>query len=157
MNSDTTIIALVDSTGADLVPLPGVPSLDHVREYVRASKAENALRGYQSDWRDLCAWCDSRGSLCALPAESVASLHRRMRRASQTGQHTAEIERDRGGAQGGRAGVAHARGHRAQHPEGHSTDSQDGARIEDSRVYGRYPLPLWTPRTRASLACKTGC
>jgi site-specific recombinase XerD len=51
------------------------PSLDQVREYVRASKAENTLRGYQSDWRDFCAWCESRGGLCPLPAtaESVAA------------------------------------------------------------------------------------
>jgi hypothetical protein len=51
------------------------PSLDQVREYVRASKAENTLRGYQSDWRDFCTWCESRGGLCPLPAaaESVAA------------------------------------------------------------------------------------
>src|SRR5215469_4488594 len=39
-----------------------------VRAYVRASKADNTLRGYQSDWRDFCAWCESRGGLCPLPA-----------------------------------------------------------------------------------------
>jgi site-specific recombinase XerD len=67
-------------TGADLVPLPSVsspgplPSLEQVREYIRASKAENTLRGYQADWRDFCAWCQSR-ALCPLPAaaESVAA------------------------------------------------------------------------------------
>ena len=50
------------------------PSLDQVREYIRASKAENTLRGYQSDWRHFCAWCESRG-LCPLPAspETVAA------------------------------------------------------------------------------------
>ena len=44
-----------------------------VREYIRASKAENTLRGYQSDWRDFCAWCAGHG-LCPLPAlpETVA-------------------------------------------------------------------------------------
>jgi integrase len=42
--------------------------------FIRASKAENTLRGYQSDWRDFCAWCESQ-SLCVLPAspETVAS------------------------------------------------------------------------------------
>jgi integrase len=48
--------------------------LDQVREFVRASKAENTLRGYQSDWREFCTWSDARG-LSALPAapEKVAS------------------------------------------------------------------------------------
>src|ERR1700731_4206885 len=66
--------------GADIVPLPSLPSpvalpsLDQVREYIRASKAENTLRGYQSDWRHFCAWCESRGQ-SPLPAvsEVVAS------------------------------------------------------------------------------------
>jgi site-specific recombinase XerD len=39
-----------------------------VRAYVHASKAQSTLRGYQSDWRDFCAWCESRGGLCPLPA-----------------------------------------------------------------------------------------
>jgi site-specific recombinase XerD len=76
MNPETDIVGTVESTGADLVPLPSAPrpsvpsapSLDQVREYVRASKAENTLRGYQSDWRDFCAWCESQGGLCPLPA-----------------------------------------------------------------------------------------
>src|SRR6266852_6329162 len=67
------IIGPVQGTGADLVPLP-LPSLEQVREYVRASKAENTLRGYQSDWRAFCAWCEGHG-LCPLPAspETVAA------------------------------------------------------------------------------------
>jgi integrase len=62
-------------TGAALVPLPSLPSapsLDQVREYVRASKAENTLRGYQTDWRHFCACCESRGGLCPLPAAADA-------------------------------------------------------------------------------------
>ena len=62
-----------------MVPLPAVPSpavslLEQVREYIRASKAANTLRGYQSDWRDFTAWCESHG-LCPLPAspETVAA------------------------------------------------------------------------------------
>jgi site-specific recombinase XerD len=49
-------------------------SLDQVREYIRASKAESTLRGYQADWRHFCAWCESHG-LRPLPAspETVAS------------------------------------------------------------------------------------
>ena len=34
---------------------------------VRASKAENTLRGYRADWREFCAWCEAHG-LCVLPA-----------------------------------------------------------------------------------------
>jgi integrase len=58
-------------TGADLVP---PPSLDQAREFIRVSKAENTLRGYQSDWREFCAWCEAHG-VCPLPAapESVAA------------------------------------------------------------------------------------
>jgi site-specific recombinase XerD len=80
MTFTTDIIGPMQDTeakGADLVPLPSpaVPSLDQVREYIRASKAENTLRGYQSDWRHFCAWCESH-ALCPLPAspESVASF-----------------------------------------------------------------------------------
>jgi site-specific recombinase XerD len=59
----------VQNGGADIVPLP-----EQVREYIRASKAENTLRGYQSDWRDFCGWCEARG-LGPLPAsaETVAT------------------------------------------------------------------------------------
>jgi site-specific recombinase XerD len=62
-------IGPVNGAGADIVPLPS-----QVREFIRASKAENTLRGYQSDWRGFCAWCEGHG-LCPLPAtpETVAS------------------------------------------------------------------------------------
>jgi len=55
---------------ADLVP----PSLEQAREFIRASKAENTLRGYRSDWRNFVAWCEGHG-VCPLPAlpEVVAS------------------------------------------------------------------------------------
>src|SRR6266849_5854741 len=58
-------------TGADVVPSP---SLDQAREFIRASKAENTVRGYRSDWREFCTWCEGHG-LCPLPAspESVAA------------------------------------------------------------------------------------
>lgn len=83
-----------DSTGADLVPLPvptspvpslpaftspvaspvALPALEQVREYIRASKAESTLRGYNADWRDFCAWSEAHG-LSPLPAtpEAVAA------------------------------------------------------------------------------------
>jgi integrase len=75
MNPETTI-GTVDNTGADLVPLPSAPVAPSlVREFIRASKADSTLRGYQSDWRDFCAWCEAHGGLCPLPAaaESVAA------------------------------------------------------------------------------------
>src|SRR5438034_379326 len=58
-------------TGADLVPLP---SLEQVREFIRASKAESTLRGYQSDWRHFLDWCQKH-DVCPLPSspETVAS------------------------------------------------------------------------------------
>src|SRR5579862_774410 len=82
MKPGTEIIGPIQDNGvegADIVPLPPVtspsaPSLDQVRAYIRASKAENTLRGYKSDWRHFCAWCELHG-LCLLPAnpETVAS------------------------------------------------------------------------------------
>lgn len=53
-----------------IASIPAAASLDQVREYVRASKADNTLRGYTSDWRDFCAWCESHGRLCPLGAEA---------------------------------------------------------------------------------------
>ena len=52
-----------------VTPLPS-----QVRAFIKASKAENTLRGYQCDWRDFCAWCDGSG-LRPLPAspESIAA------------------------------------------------------------------------------------
>ena len=51
------------------------PALDQVREFIRASKSENTIRGYKSDWRNFCSWCESR-RLCAVPAspETVATF-----------------------------------------------------------------------------------
>jgi site-specific recombinase XerD len=55
--------------GAEPSPLPS-----QVREFIRASKAENTLRGYRSDWREFCQWCEGR-SVGPLPArpETVAA------------------------------------------------------------------------------------
>ena len=64
------VIGPVTGRGADLVP----PSLERAREFARHSKADNTLRGYRSDWREFCKWCEGHG-LCPLPAspEAVAS------------------------------------------------------------------------------------
>jgi integrase len=60
------IVGPVLNKGAEVTPLPS-----QVREFIRASKAENTLRGYQADWRHFCAWCESR-SLHPLPAAAEA-------------------------------------------------------------------------------------
>jgi len=51
-----------------------VPLSEQVREFIRASKSANTLRGYQSDWRHFCGWCEA-NSVGPLPAaaETVAS------------------------------------------------------------------------------------
>jgi site-specific recombinase XerD len=74
------VMTTAAGTGAAIAPSPSLspslcPSLDQVREYIRASKAENTLRGYQSDWRAFCAWAEAR-ALCPLPAspEVVAAF-----------------------------------------------------------------------------------
>jgi site-specific recombinase XerD len=71
MTDSTAVIGPVQGTGADMV---SSPSLEQVREYIRASKAANTLRGYQSDWRAFCTWCDGH-RVCPLPAaaENVAA------------------------------------------------------------------------------------
>jgi site-specific recombinase XerD len=68
MTPETSIVGPVQSKGA-VYPLPS-----QVREYIKASKAANTVRGYQSDWRDFCGWCESHG-FGPLPAtpETVAS------------------------------------------------------------------------------------
>jgi hypothetical protein len=70
-DSTMDVINPLTGLGADVVPSP---SLDQAREFIRASKAESTLRGYSSDWRDFCAWCEGR-RLAPLPAspETVAS------------------------------------------------------------------------------------
>src|SRR5579871_4600932 len=54
--------------GAQVLP---VSALDQARAFIRASKADNTLRGYRSDWREFSAWCETR-HLRALPAEPEA-------------------------------------------------------------------------------------
>src|SRR5512132_1293964 len=70
--SDSTEITgpLQSGKGADLVP----SSLDQAKEFARHSKAESTLRGYRSDWRDFCSWCERNQQRC-LPAspETVAA------------------------------------------------------------------------------------
>ena len=63
--------AVEKTKGTGVVPSP---SLEQVREYIRVSKSENTLRGYRSDWREFCVWCEAQrvGALPASP-ESVAA------------------------------------------------------------------------------------
>jgi integrase len=74
MTPETEIIGPVHEVpdkGADVIPLP---ALEQVREFIRASKSESALRGYQSDWRHFCAWCEAqRQSPLPAASETVAS------------------------------------------------------------------------------------
>jgi site-specific recombinase XerD len=72
MTPGMEVIGPVTVKGADAVPSP---SLDQVRDYIRASKAENTLRGYQTDWRAFCAWCEVQ-QVCPMPAtpETVAAF-----------------------------------------------------------------------------------
>jgi site-specific recombinase XerD len=70
MTTKNTAVIGHDSKGTDVVPSS---ALEQVREYIRASKAENTLRGYRADWREFCKWCEGR-DLRPLPAgpEAVA-------------------------------------------------------------------------------------
>jgi len=66
------IVGPATEKGAGIIPSP---SLDQVREYIRASKSDNTIRGYQNDWRQFCGWCELRhvGPLPASP-ETVAAF-----------------------------------------------------------------------------------
>src|SRR5579864_5463148 len=79
MMPDTAIVGPVESTGAEASPLPAVPSpvpsLDRVREYIRASKADNTLRGYQADWRHFCGWCTPKGQSPMPPPPEVVAAY----------------------------------------------------------------------------------
>ena len=55
--------------GAATLPLPSSSALERARDFIRASKAENTLRGYRSDWRAFCQWCEGE-RLKPLPASA---------------------------------------------------------------------------------------
>jgi integrase len=66
----TDIIGPMKETGADVVPSPS----QQVRDFIRASKAESTIHGYQADWRNFCGWCDSHDvNPFPASAETVAS------------------------------------------------------------------------------------
>jgi integrase len=67
----TEIIGPIKEPRADVVPSP---SLQQVRDFIRASKAESTIRGYRADWGHFCKWCEA-NQLGPLPAspEVVAS------------------------------------------------------------------------------------
>src|SRR4051812_46340693 len=68
------IIGPVRQQTAEVAVVPALPNMAQVRQFVRASKAESTIRGYKSDWRHFCNWCDAHGQ-SPLPAspEAVAS------------------------------------------------------------------------------------
>ena len=70
MKPDIQVVGPLAVTGADAVTLPS----EQVRQFIRASKAENTLRGYSADWRDFCGWSEAHGVL-PLPTtpEAVAA------------------------------------------------------------------------------------
>ena len=70
MKPGTQVVGPVAVTRADVVPLPALPS-EQVRQFIRASKAENTLRGYSADWRDFCGWSEAH-SVSPLPAAAEA-------------------------------------------------------------------------------------
>src|SRR5438105_1765438 len=71
MTSKAAIIRPIQERETNIVPSP---SLEKVREYIRASKAESTLRGYRSDWRHFVEWCQAH-DICPLPTavENVAT------------------------------------------------------------------------------------
>ena len=66
MKPDTHVVGPIKDERTDVVPLPTLPS-EQVRQFIRASKAENTLRGYSADWRDFCGWSEAHG-VSPLPA-----------------------------------------------------------------------------------------
>jgi hypothetical protein len=70
MTDNTAIIGPVQGTGADLV-LSTIPSLEQVRDFIRASKAENTLSvnllrvgGRVTDLSPDASCCGRRDPLC---------------------------------------------------------------------------------------------
>jgi site-specific recombinase XerD len=73
MKPGAEITGPVQVKGAESASLSALPS-EQVRQFIRASKAENTLRGYSADWRDFCGWSEAHG-ISPLPAtpEAVAA------------------------------------------------------------------------------------
>jgi len=61
-------------TGITKTEAGGLALADRVRDYIADSVADNTKRGYASDWRTFCAWCEDRGwtPLPATPATVAA-------------------------------------------------------------------------------------
>ena len=47
------VVGPIQAEGADIVPPSAL-----AREFAKRSKAESTLRGYRSDWREFCQWCE---------------------------------------------------------------------------------------------------
>ena len=84
------------------------PSLEQAREFIRASKAENTLRGYRSDWRESLAWSEGHG-VCPLPAspETVAAYIAECAGRLKVGSIQRRLQRYRRSTQSRGARIAH--------------------------------------------------
>lgn len=71
----TELITVTMEADAVPLPVPATPSMERVKGFIRASKAEGTLRAYEHDWKAFCSWCEAQG-LVALPAnpETVAAF-----------------------------------------------------------------------------------
>jgi hypothetical protein len=78
--TDAIVSATEGATGdgSTLIPVrergavAPLSQLEQVRAYVRASKAESTLRGYQSDWRDFCGWAEAPACAHCLPQRRLS-------------------------------------------------------------------------------------
>jgi site-specific recombinase XerD len=66
-----TAIVPVQPQAAGTGALEAPPSLEQALAFAQRSKAESTLRGYRSDWREFCAWCEAQ-RLTPLPATASA-------------------------------------------------------------------------------------
>ena len=62
------LAVIADNQEAAIVP----PSLDQARQFIRASKAANTLRGYQSGLAGVHGWAEAHGA-APLPARQIPS------------------------------------------------------------------------------------
>jgi site-specific recombinase XerD len=74
MIPETPLVTTAQGRGAETLPVPYVPSMERVKGFIKASKAESTLRGYKHDWQAFCEWCEAHG-IAPIPAtpEMVAA------------------------------------------------------------------------------------
>jgi hypothetical protein len=67
-NADADVVpAIIEQRGGEVAEL--VELAERARDYALSSKAANTLRAYESDLRQVAAWCEARG-LGAFPGEA---------------------------------------------------------------------------------------